>query len=136
MRPLSLFAALSALLVNACYPAGDGKAPPLEELYFPTGLALDEQALSEEIPEAPKYLYVVNSDYDLQYNSASMISYDLDLLRHVIPQSCSKSADCADGKICDAPGAVGIPDDPSRIPSYFCVDPSVSVPCGAFGDRD
>jgi len=137
MRPLSRLAALSVLLLNACYPAGDGKAPPLEELYFPTGLALDGLSVSDEGDGAPKYLYVANSDFDLQYRSASLISYDLDLLRQVVPKNCRTSADCQDGDICDAPGVDGIPtDDPRRVPSYYCVNPVTTAPCGRFGDRD
>jgi hypothetical protein len=143
MRPLSLLAALSALLLNSCYSAGDGKAPPLEELYFPTGLALDgrstsDVAASQSDPgkRAPKYLYVVNSDFDLQYRASSVLSFDLDLLRAVLPQSCGKTADCEGDKICDAPGVEGIPTDPARVPSYFCVDPANPAPCGAFGVRD
>src|SRR3954470_2082286 len=100
MRPLSRLAALSALLLNACYPPGDGKAPPLEELYFPTGLALDRNSTSaiDEYKGAPRYLYVANSDFDLQYRAASVISYDLDLVRKVVPRSCNTTADCiADG---------------------------------------
>ena len=133
MRPPLLLAALVALLSNSCYPAGDGKAPPPEELYFPTGLALDRPQLSES---APRYLYVANSDFDLQYRSASVISYDLDLLHQILPRNCRGTADCLDDDICDAPGVEGIPSDPARVHSYFCVDPRTTAPCRAFGDRD
>ncbi len=136
MRPLSLLAALSALLLNSCYAAGDGKPPPLEELYFPTGLALDSLSQSDEGDGAPKYLYVANSDFDLQYRAASMVSYDLDLLRKIVPRNCNQSADCPGDAICDAPGVEGIPTDPARVPSYYCVDPQNPEPCGAFGARD
>lgn len=137
MRPLSRLAALSVLLLNACYPAGDGKAPPLEELYFPTGLAIDGLSQSDDEPGANKYLYVANSDFDLQYRAGSLISYDLDYLRRVVPRNCNTTADCQGGKICDAPGVDGIPtDDPTRVPSFYCVDPKDTKPCGAFGDRD
>jgi len=136
MRPLSLLAALSVLLLNSCYSPGDGKAPPLEELYFPTGLALDGLAKSDDGKGGPKYLYVVNSDFDLQYRAASVISYDLDRLREVVPRNCNATADCGPGGgICDAPGVAGIPDDPTRVPSYFCVDPGTTAPC-PFGERD
>jgi len=136
MRPLSLLAALSVLLLNSCYPPGDGKAPPLEELYFPTGLALDGLSKSADEEGAPRYMYVANSDFDLQYRAASVISYDLDLLRKILPRNCSKTADCQGEDICDAPGVEGIPTDPARVPSYFCVNPRTTAPCGAFGDRD
>jgi hypothetical protein len=137
MRPLVHLAALSALLLNSCYPPGDGKAPPLKELYFPTGLALDRVSLSDTGDGSPKYLYIANSDFDLQFRASSVISYDLDALRKLVPQNCSKTSDCEPGAICDAPGVEGIPtDDPARVPSYFCVDPGTKSPCGAFGDRD
>ncbi|MEI9939608.1 MAG: hypothetical protein WDO69_20510 [Pseudomonadota bacterium] len=143
MRPLSLLAALSVLLLNSCYPPGDGKPPPLEELYFPTGVALDglsksdRDCTSDKSDCAPRYLYVANSDFDLQYRAASVLSYDLDLLRNLVPRNCTKTDDCQGDDICDAPGVEGIPtDDPERVPSYFCVDPVDTKPCGAFGDRD
>ena len=152
MRPLSRLAALSVLLLNACYPPGDGKAPPLDELYFPTGVALDGVSQSDADPalpglKAPRYMYVANSDFDLQFRAASVISYDLDLLRKVVPRSCNTTADCAaDGAnaICDAPGVAGTVPHPDRGPSYYCVDASdpppphartPSEPCGAFGER-
>jgi len=134
MRPLSLLAALSALLLNSCYSAGDGKPPPLESLYFPTGLALDGVSLSDEGNGAPKYLYVASSDFDLQYRSAALVSYDLDVLRQLLPKNCNSSADCHDGQICDA---LGVTNDPSYVPSYFCVDPppldppTPPDPCGS-----
>jgi hypothetical protein len=137
MRPLSLLAALSVLLLNSCYPPGDGKAPPLEELYFPTGLALDLLSESDEDKGAPKFMFVVNSDFDLQYRAGSVVSYNLDSLRKLVPRNCSNSADCLDGDICDAPGGEGIPtDDPARVPSYFCVNPITTAPCGVGGERD
>jgi len=138
MRPLLRLAALSVLLLNACYPAGDGKPPPLEQLYFPTGLAVD--GFSEQLAQgtAPKYLYVVNSDFDLQYRSASLISYDLEKLHQVVPQFCRTSADCKDGKLCDEPDeAISLQYDASHVPSYYCVDPSFPEPCGTVvGPRD
>ncbi len=138
MRPLSRLAAFSVLLLIACYPPGDGKPPPLQELYFPTGVAVDAPPVPPgEQPIKPKYLYVVNSDFDLQYRAGSMISYDLESLRKLVPRNCKTSADCLDGTICDAPGVEGIPtDNLGRVPSYFCVDPVTTAPCGAFGDRD
>jgi len=134
MRPLSLLAALSALLLNSCYSAGDGKPPPLESLYFPTGLALDGVSLSDKGNGAPKYLYVASSDFDLQYRSAALASYNLDVLRQKVPKNCNSSPDCHDqSKVCDA---LGLTNDPSYVPSYFCVDPPTVAhptpdPCGS-----
>src|SRR6478735_8373347 len=146
MRPLSRLAALSALLLNACYPPGDGKAPPLDDIYFPTGTALDLLSTSDQGSGAPKYLYIANSDFDLQYRSSSVISYDLDNLSKVIPRSCNSNADCvheALATVCDAPGADGLPADvdPNRNPTYYCVEPVLidgKLPvCGrGLGERD
>jgi hypothetical protein len=126
MRPLSRLAALSVLLLNACYPPGDGKPPPLDEIYFPTGLALDGRSLNAN--GASRYLYLANSDFDLQYRSSSLISYDLDALSAVVPRSCNTSADCPDDKACDAPGDERLPVgvDPTRNASYYCVAPALS----------
>ncbi|HYQ00214.1 MAG TPA: hypothetical protein VER96_16170 [Polyangiaceae bacterium] len=141
MRPLSRLAALSALLLNACYPPGDGKAPPLDEIYFPTGVALDGSWKLDANDNTTKsqYLYVANSDFDLQYRSSSVISYDLDLLSKVIPQSCNTTADCRDDKVCDAPGTAGLPAE--RNPTYYCVNKEFDSAgklkvCGALGERD
>jgi hypothetical protein len=142
MRLLPLLAAPAVLLLSSCYPPGDGKAPPVEELYFPTGLALDftppadGSALSDE-PVKPRFMYVANSDFDLQYRSASVVSYDLDKLHDILPRNCNVDADCevlGGTYVCDAPGA-GIETDPAYGPSYFCVVHDKPEPC-PFGIRD
>jgi len=133
MRPPFLLAALSALVLNACYSAGDGKAPPLEELYFPTGLALDDVRDADGLPQPPRFLYVASSDFDLQFRSAALVSYDLDLLRALVPRNCVSDADCEGNTVCDVPGVSA---DASRVPSYFCVDSVTLDPCGALGARD
>jgi hypothetical protein len=144
MRPLLLLAALSVLLSSSCYPPGDGKPPPVEELYFPTGLALDGLSKSDDPefsadcnelgkPCPPKYLYVGNSDFDLQYSGGSVVAYDLDRLRKILPRVCNGKADCLGNDICDT----AIPDSVTEpAPSYFCVNPSEPKPCGALGERD
>ncbi len=138
MRPLSRLAALSVLLLNSCYPAGDGKAPPLEELYFPTGLAIDGLSQSDDEPGAHKYLYVANSDFDLQYRASSVISYNLDSLRKFVPRNCNTSADCAGDPrgrtACDSLDE-GIATGSTLGPSYYCVDPNDPKPCGAATDE-
>jgi len=131
----------------------------LDELYFPTGLALDTAALNGN--GEPKYLYVVNSDFDLQYRSASVISYDLDALLSVVPKNCRTSADCTNDPaeertVCDAPGPDGFPTDglpedawkgllaktdPLWNPSYHCVAPQLDANgypkvCGDFAEQD
>ena len=52
----------------ACYSAGAGTAPPPNAFYFPVGLA---------VSSGGNALYVVNSDFDLQWNGGTLQSYDL-----------------------------------------------------------
>ena len=55
-------------LTPACYSAGAGTAPPPNTFYFPVGLA---------VSSGGNALYVVNSDFDLQWNGGTLQSYDL-----------------------------------------------------------
>ncbi len=118
---VSAAASFTALCFAACVPAGDGVSPPPERIYFPVGLAVDESA---------EWLYVVNSDFDLQFNQGTVQSFELDRLRELVPVSCITDADCATGRRCDT--------EPSEAngerASYFCVDDSganAGKPCGA-----
>ncbi len=128
MRPLAVIAATFGLALSSCFSPGDGQAPPLDRLYFPTGLALDSSAQNER--GEPRFLYVASSDFDLQFRSSSLISYDLDRIRSVVPRSCSTDADCDSGA-CD--------DDPTRgngqVPSYLCLTAGDDRPCGAFPEH-
>ncbi|HEX3772025.1 MAG TPA: hypothetical protein VHV30_14215, partial [Polyangiaceae bacterium] len=57
----------------SCYPdGGGGTDPPPDTLYFPTGLA---------VSSGGNALYVVNSDFDLQWNGGTLQSYDLFAIR-------------------------------------------------------
>ncbi len=64
--------------IAACYSAGNGSAPPTNGLYYPVGLAVSSPAGGQ----AGDYLYVANSDFDLQYNGGTLQSYDLRQLRN------------------------------------------------------
>jgi DNA-binding beta-propeller fold protein YncE len=55
-------------LLCGCFGPGEGLEVPKHQIYFPTGLALDRDA---------NYLYVVSSDFDLQYNGGAIQSYHL-----------------------------------------------------------
>ena len=133
MRPQSLFAGLLALLVSSCFSPGEGQAPPLASLYFPTGLALDRVALTDD--GAPKYLYVASSDFDLQYRSSSLLSYDLLKLRQAVPRSCSEqSTTCGADERCDTEPSA----ENAGVPSFLCVKlqgPAAGRPCREFGNR-
>lgn len=107
----------AALLLVGCYDPGQGVEPPLRQMYFPVGLATS--------PGATR-LFVVNSDFDLQFNGGSLQSLDLERIRSLVPKRCTSDADCAEGKRCDL--------DDSR----WCVDasgPFAGEPCGAFGEK-
>ena len=132
MRPQLLSAAISALVLGSCYSPGDGQAPPLDSLYFPTGLTLD--TVTKNGDDAPKYLYVASSDFDLQYRSSSLVSYDLDALRKAMPKSCTATdtSNCQDGvETCDATST----EQNNGIPSFFCVKADLK-PCGELAERN
>lgn len=55
-----------------CYATDRGVSPPAREPYFPVGLATSPGG---------KALYVINSDFDLQYEAGTLESYDLVKIR-------------------------------------------------------
>ncbi len=63
---------LSAASLAGCSGLDVGLAPPLGELYFPTGLSLSPGASS---------LYVIGSDFDLQYTGGTVVGLDWSALR-------------------------------------------------------
>ena len=69
------------VLASSCYSTGDGTLPPPETFYFPTGLA---------VSQGGNVLYVVNSDFDLQWNGGTIQSYDLDQIRHDVRKILTK----------------------------------------------
>jgi len=116
----SWFAA--AAVLAACVPAGDGIAPPTDQLYFPVALAVDESS---------EWLYVVNSDFDLQFNGGTVQSVRLGRLREIVPRVCSSDAHCEAGEICDVgQDASGPTADNGGTASFFCVPNRQASPCG------
>ncbi len=63
---------LSSFVLSGCYTQGDGTAPPPDEIYFPVGLT---------VSRGGNVLYVINSDFDLQWNGGTLQSYDLHQIR-------------------------------------------------------
>jgi len=87
---------------------------PQDQIYFPVGLAVDKDA---------EHLFVVSSDFDLQYNGGAVQSYDLGQLQAALPQRCATDADCADavmGSHCQRGG--------------LCAEAEDTTPCQQ-GDR-
>jgi hypothetical protein len=80
-----------SLLLSGCFGPGEGVEVPVEQIYFPVGLALDAKS---------EHLFVVSSDFDLQYNGGAVQSYALADLAEKIATPCSVDADCGDSR-CD-----------------------------------
>ncbi len=109
----------------ACYSIGAGIGPPLDSIYFPTGLAVSQNS---------NYLYVVNSDFDLQYNAGTLQSLSLDRIHSLIPRGCYSDSGCASDQYCDVPTS----SDDSAEHSYWCVDQAGQYqgsPCRALGEN-
>ncbi|WP_438036396.1 hypothetical protein [Sorangium sp. So ce204] len=63
---------VGGLGVAGCFVEGEGLPPPVEGLYYPTGLA---------VSPGGRVLYVANSDFDLQFNGGTVQALDLQRLR-------------------------------------------------------
>lgn len=102
---------LPCVLSSGCF-SGEGLEAPIDEIYFPTGLVMDESG---------EHLLVVSSDFDLQYDGGAIQSYRLGDLFEELPKRCSDDADCVD------------PDQPVCA-SGLCASSLTASPCKQ-GDR-
>src|SRR3954468_17542461 len=76
---------IPCVLLSGCFGPSDGVEVPVDQIYFPVGLALDGQGAAHD------HLYVVSSDFDLQYNGGAVQSYDLKKLsEQYLPRLCHK----------------------------------------------
>ena len=82
---------IPCVLLSGCFGPGEGVEVPKGEIYFPVGLAVSRDGNADEKPD---YLFVVSSDFDLQYNGGAVQSYDLDKLERSLPKRCVVDADC------------------------------------------
>jgi hypothetical protein len=89
-RLVQLF--IPCVFLSGCFGPGEGVEVPQDQIYFPVGLALDKGA---------RHLFVVSSDFDLQFNGGAVQSYDLDALHEALPRVCNENADCG-GTACEA----------------------------------
>ena len=116
----------------SCYTTGAGPDPSPTGLYFPVGLAVSPGGGA---------LFVANSDFNLQFNSGTLLTYDLPRLRETLrplwsPESASPLGDPCIGLGANTnpvlqPGRCG-PFDPNAPPDY---SPSLvrgSAKIGAF----
>jgi DNA-binding beta-propeller fold protein YncE len=97
---LAILCALPAAF-SACYSTNNGVAPPQQKLYFPAGLS---------VSPGGRALYVVNSDFDLQYDGGTFQAYDLAQLRkdafanlRAFPAQCPASQNPRPGFDCAPP---------------------------------
>src|SRR4051794_9068541 len=65
---LRLFALAFALGGPACNFGESGVPPSADQIFLPTGLAVDPDG---------RWLYVVNSNFDLRYNAGTVTAVDL-----------------------------------------------------------
>jgi hypothetical protein len=127
-RPPAILACLSWLASFAllgCVEPDDGREPPLDQIYFPTGLALS--------PDNSR-LYVANSDWDLQFNAGSVQVYDTARLRELLPRYCNADADCGGAtQRCDLTASVDAATGVQRAATHWCVDAVSGDPCAGLG---
>lgn len=142
-RTFSIFSGLLAGgLVGAvgCFPPDEGRSVPLDRIYFPVGI---------QVSPGKSWMYVANSDFDLQYNAGSVQVYDLKTLRGKVPRYCEHSYDSekpddpdplrcsAKVPTCDTTGEGTGPKDvngkpTNGAPTHRCVDDDRN-PCKAAG---
>lgn len=68
LRSKALIAAVGVVAASGCYLGDTGLPPPHDKPYFPTGVVVSPGRTT---------LYVVNSDFDLQYNGGTVQAFDL-----------------------------------------------------------
>src|SRR5262245_30340106 len=78
------------VLACACNLDNLGDPPPEADIYLPTGLAISAQT----VDSPPRYLYVVNSNYDLRYNGGSIQAFDLERLDEAVGRCKEPGASC------------------------------------------
>lgn len=86
----SRIAYLACALTLAGCNFGDGIAPPAATLNFPIAVALSPAAEDS----APRWLYVVNSNFDLRFSDGTLMAFDLDAIDGALAP-CTESAPCA-----------------------------------------
>jgi hypothetical protein len=110
-----------------CYPPDPGRSIPVEKIYFPVGIA---------VSPGKSWMYVANSNFDLQFSAGSVQVYDLARVRELIPTWCWTDSDCSDGKTCDTTGDdidTGNGVIRSVAPTHRCIDEAVRNPCASLG---
>ncbi|MGB0679719.1 MAG: YncE family protein [Polyangiales bacterium] len=71
------FAVFAVMLLSACGVGAEGRRPPPGELNFPLVLAT---SAVQDASVPPAYLYVASSNFDLRYNTGSLMALDLNAI--------------------------------------------------------
>ena len=88
---LKLFVCASALVaLGACNLDNLGDPPVQGDIYLPTGLMISAQSDGN----APRFMYLINSNFDLRYNRGSVQVYDLDRLDSALSACATPGVDC------------------------------------------
>src|SRR5882757_9511963 len=112
--PLLAGVAAVATSAGACiYTSDAALLPPPTSFYFPTGLIVSPGATT---------LYVVNSDFDLQYNGGTIQALSLSQLRPDLLKLTSAFLDKKDAK--EACGSIGVlPNGTCQLsPPFTCTN--------------
>jgi hypothetical protein len=109
---------------TGCFPPDEGRAVPLDKIYFPVGIA---------VSPGKSWMYLANSDFDLQFNAGTVQVYDLAKLRGLVPEYCRSDSDCTgDNQACDTT-AEGTEKWGLTAPTNRCVDRDRRNPCERAG---
>lgn len=123
---------LAILAPAGCFAISSGLEPPLNQFYYPTALFASP---------GRRALYVVNSDFDIQYTGGTVQAVDLVSVRRCVERlgnnlasGTSAAAACADVNLPENqdpvvyPGPCGPIDVSGPIACMFNSNPPVSVP--------
>jgi DNA-binding beta-propeller fold protein YncE len=114
-----LLAPLACLL--ACNLDDPGDAPARATLYFPT-------AVEVSTGTSPRFLYVLNSNYDYRWSDGSLQAFDLDYVDTVIAE-CDEHRVCYEDCVVDLQACTGVCGDAHPCPSNCMGDPDCEAEC-------
>ena len=119
-----LRATIFAALVTGCTATGDEVSPPVDQLFFPSGLALAPGAVAGD-PEPA--MFVVNSNSELRYDTGTITSIDVAVADALIDEWLATGLPPADPSGC--PGCCAVD---SRIPTAIdCDERGLLIPGAA-----
>jgi len=131
-RSLVPWSFAAAAVLGACNLHNEGVSPPEAALSYPIAVALSR----EPSPQAPRFLYVANSNFDLRYNAGSVHTYDLNKLDELLGKYMCRTLD-EDVQLSDA-GTRFVPDNTRYLdasidagaPDAGSLDGGMSLPDG------